>query len=223
MAHDHQANDAQAGAFETEHWLAWLFSLGAIVLGVLGLLRAFGVYGPVNTTAAGQVTSISPGGLPDTLWDGGMLLLAALASALLAWALHRNDHHRMRDLAIVTDRDEALWKTEHGLAYLFALGTIVFTVIGLLTAYNKIGGHHWQPDGILWLLLAIGSGMLTNVLHSVRHHQLAVETPHLGRPVVREEIVQERRAEPVAGYRPDSPRPVDEVTTESERVTRERP
>ncbi len=222
MPRENRTDDAQAGAFETEHWLAWLFAAGAIVLGVLGLLRAFGVFGPGNTATTGQITSISPGGLPDTLWDGGVLLLAALASALLAWALHRNDHHRMRDLDVVPDREEGLWKAEHGLAYLCALGTIVLTVIGLLTAYNKIGGHHWQPDGIPWLLSAIGAGMLTNVLHSVRHHQLALETRPQTRPVMREATIQERRGEPSAGYRPDSPRPVDEVPGEAERPLRER-
>jgi hypothetical protein len=221
MARDHAANDAQASTFETEHWLAWLFAIGAIVLGVLGLLRAFGVFGPANGTATGQGTSISPGGLPDSLWDGGVLLLAALSSGLLAWALHCADHHRMRDLDVVSDRDQGLWKTEHGLAYLFALATIVLTVIGLLTAYNKIGGHHWQPDGIPWLLAGIGTALLANALHAVRHHQLTLETPRLSRTVVRDDVVQERRTEPVTGYRPDSPRPVDEVTKESERTTRE--
>src|SRR4051812_7464766 len=78
---DHR--DPQDTAFEAEHWLAWLFGAGAILLGLLGLLRAFGIYGPQNTTAAGQVTSISPGGLPDTYWDGGLLMLAGLAAAFL--------------------------------------------------------------------------------------------------------------------------------------------
>src|SRR5690242_106279 len=105
-AQDHEAHDA---AFETEHWLAWLLSVGSMLLGALGLLRAFDAIGPANT-AAGQVTSVSPGGLPDSYWDGGLLLLASLGAALLAFALHHNDHHRMRDLDAVPDREEGLWK-----------------------------------------------------------------------------------------------------------------
>jgi hypothetical protein len=59
--------------------------------------------------------------LPDTYWDGGLLLLAALAAALLAFAFHGNDHHRLRDLADVPDREAVLWKTEHLLAYVLTV------------------------------------------------------------------------------------------------------
>ena len=121
-----RGNEAHNAALEAEHWLAWFLSALAILLAVLGLLRAYGIIGPENTTAAGQVTSISPGGLPDTYWDGGLLLLAALSSALLAFALHRNDHHRMRDLAAIPDREENLWKTEHLLAYVMVVDSVAF-------------------------------------------------------------------------------------------------
>lgn len=214
-----RGNDAHDGALEGEHWLAWLLSLGALVLGVLGLLRAFGVIGPANTTAAGQVTSISPGGLADTYWDGGLLLLAALAAALLAFAFHRTDHHRMRDLADVPDQEAALWKTEHLLAYVLAVLSAACAIIGVVTGFNKDGGHHWQPDGIPWLLASLGTALLTNVLHSVRHHQLAYEDQvTLGRPAT----VVEQPAEPVAGYRPDSPRPAEDLTPDPTARPRER-
>ena len=219
--HANDAHDAQDGAFETEHWLAYLFSAGAIVLGVLGLLRAFGIYGAANTVN-GQVTSISPGGLPDTYWDGGLLLLAAIAAAFLAFALHRNDHHRMRDLNDVPDREEGLWKLEHALAYLMAAATIVFAVIGLLTGYNKIGGHRWQPDGIPWLLASIGTAVLTNVLHSVRHHQMLGEQHLVRRPIIAETrtVVEPTPTTSVpagTGYVPDSPFPVEEKPAETMR------
>jgi hypothetical protein len=146
----------------------------------------------------GQVTSISPGALPDTYWDGGLLLLAGLSSALLAWAFHRNDHHRQRDLADLPDREAGLWRAEHQLAYLFAAATALMALFGLLTGYNKMGGHHWQPDGIPWLLASLGTGLLTNMLHSVRHHQLAWEpqydrsyTPVMTSAPVSRPIVQE--------------------------------
>ena len=148
-----RGNEAHNAALEAEHWLAWFLSALAILLAVLGLLRAYGIIGPENTTAAGQVTSISPGGLPDTYWDGGLLLLAALSSALLA-----------------------------------------FAIIGVVTGYNKDGGHHWQPDGIPWLLTSIGAAILANVLHSVQHHQLAHEE-HGTQRTGTEGFVQERRGE----------------------------
>lgn len=220
------ADNAQKSAFETEHWLAWLFSAGAILLGVLGLLRTFGVYGPANTVG-GQVTSISPGGLPDTYWDGGLLLLASIAAALLAFALHRNEHHRMRDLADVPDREEGLWKLEHALAYLMAAATIVFAILGLLTGFNKIGGHHWQPDGIPWLLASLGTAVLTNVLHSVGHHQLALDDQFM---VERREVITQSRdtveqpmVPPGTGYIPDSPYPIESTPTEAQRPRSQRP
>jgi hypothetical protein len=217
-------NDAQRSAFETEHWLAWLFAAGAILLGVLGLLRAFGIYGPANTVG-GQVTSISPGGLPDTYWDGGLLLLASIAAALLAFALHRNDHHRMRNLDDVADREEALWKLEHILAYLMAAATIVFAVIGLLTGYNKVGGHRWQPDGIPWLLASLGTGVLTNVLHSVGHHQLAPDEWLERRPVVatRQTTIEQPTVPAGTGYVPDSRVPMEDVPAETQRPRSQRP
>lgn len=215
----HDTNDAHDAAFEGEHWLAWLFSAGSILLGLLGLLRAFGLYGPANT-ANGVVTSISPGGLPDTYWDGGLLLIAGLTSALLAFALHRNDHHRLRDLDNVPDREEGLWKAEHATAYIMAAATIAFAVIGLLTGYNKVGGHHWQPDGLPWLFASLGTGLLTNVLHSVRHHQLEWERHYRSRPATTQAsgYVQE----PVSSYRPDSPTPVLDNPTPTQQSARSR-
>lgn len=191
-------HEAQDRAFEGEHWFAWGMGAVALVLGILGLLRAYGAYGPANTTPLGQVTSISPGGLPDTLWDGGVLMLAALAAALLALAFHRNDHHRMRDPHHLPDREERLWDAEHMAAYALAALTIAMGVIGLLTAYNKVGGHHWQPDGIPWLLAAVGTGLLSSTLHGVRHHQLAVEEDRLVRIV--EERVTMTGATPASSF-----------------------
>jgi len=190
-----RGNDAHDAALEAEHWLAWLLSAVAILLGLLGLLRAYGIIGAANTTTAGQVTSISPGGLPDTYWDGGLLLLAALSAALLAFAMHRNDHHRMRDLSNVPDREEALWKTEHLLAYIMTVASVAFAIIGVLTGFNKDGGHHWQPDGIPWLLASIGTALLANVFHSVRHHQLAHEEHDTRRSGATGDFVQERNQE----------------------------
>lgn len=217
MARQRDDNNAQDAAFETEHWLAWGFSGLALLLGFIGLMRAFGIIGPANTTAAGQVTSISPGGLPDTLWDGGLWLLSAITSTLLALAFHRNDHHRMRDLEQVPDREEGLWKTEHLVAYVMAAASVAFALIGLLTAFNKVGGHHWQPDGIPWLLTSFGTALLTNVFHSVRHHQLDEEQHYDRRRMATDDFVQVRRPDrTAAGYQPESPMPAEQMRAEAE-------
>jgi hypothetical protein len=44
MAHDRH-DDRQSGAYQTEHWLAWLLALTALGLGAIGLLVGFGMLG----------------------------------------------------------------------------------------------------------------------------------------------------------------------------------
>lgn len=164
------ATPAQDGMYQTEHWLAWLMALVAIVLGVIGVLRGFGLIGGGN---AGN--SAVAGGAYGTIWDSAIWLLLAISAALLSMALHRNDHHRIRNLEWMSDSDEGLWKGEHGLAWLVALVSIVMGVLGILVGFHIIGGGNHQPDGIPWLLASIGGSVLTNTLHEVRHHQVPAE------------------------------------------------
>ena len=178
------ATPAQDGMYQTEHWLAWLVALVAIVLGVIGVLRGFAIIGGGN---AGN-PSIA-GGAYGTIWDGAVWLLAAIAAAVLSSALHQADHHRMRSPEWMSSSDEGLWKTEHGLAWLVALGSIVMGVLGVLVSFHVLGGGNHQPDGIPWLFASIGGSVLTTTLHSVRHHQMTEEDR-----VVR--LVQERVAMP---------------------------
>ncbi len=165
-------DDAQEGAFNTEHMAAYALAAVSVILTIIGLLRGFGVLGNDGTGDAG-----APGtqdiGFP-AIWDSAIWLLPAISAALLSFALHRNDHHRDRHPDRATDNDEAGWKTEHGLAYLMALASIVMGVLGMLVGFNVFNRDFGdQPDGLPWLLGSVAAAILANALHSVRHHQLS--------------------------------------------------
>ncbi len=167
-----ERDDAQEGAFKTEHTAAYALAAVSLILTIIGLLRGFGVLGNDGTGDAG-----SPGtqdiGFP-AVWDSAIWLLPAISAALLSLALHRNDHHRDRDPGRASDADEASWKTEHGLAYLMALASIVMGVLGMVVGFNVLGRDFGdQPDGLPWLLGSVAAAILANTLHSVRHHQLS--------------------------------------------------
>jgi hypothetical protein len=183
----------QDSMFEGEHWLAWLFSLIAIVLGVIGVLRGFGyIGGPASSDAASGTVA----GYFGTVWDCIVWMLPAISAGLLSMALHQADHHRMRNPERLGDRDEGLWKAEHAAAWLFALLTIVFGVLGMLVGFHLLGGGNHQPDSVPWLLASIGSGVLTNTLHAVRHHQLASDADYIVR------VVEERVGRPAVTGQP---------------------
>lgn len=196
-------DDAQEGMYQAEHWLAWLAALVALVLGIIGLLRGFGIIGggvDQGVTAGSPATQAASFG---AIWDGVVWLLPAIALGMLSMALHRADHHRMHDPELADDADEALWKTEHALAWLMALLTIATVVIGILTGFDVFGRGNDQPDALPWLLAAILCGTLTSTLHAVRHHQMAEEDYILR--------VVERRAAAAPG---PVIRPADEYGTE---------
>src|SRR3954466_15113583 len=118
--------------YTTEHSLAYGLAVAALVLGVIGMLRGFGVIG-------GADASNSPNGNVSALWDGVMWLLPAISAGFLAWAFHSTDHHRMRDTEHLPDADEGMWKTEHALAYLTAAASVVFALLGLLVGFHLLG------------------------------------------------------------------------------------
>lgn len=164
--------------YQAEHWLAWLFGAIAIVFGVIGVLRGFGMIGNVSTSASG----VTPTGVSE-LWDGVVWLLPAIAAAFLSMSFHRNDHHMMRDPELLADRQEGFWKVEHWFSWLLAFGSIVFGILGMLVSFNLVGRVDTQMDGLPWLFASIGTGILMNTFHSVRHHQMAYENDYIVRLV----------------------------------------
>ena len=173
MAH-RKVSDAQEGAFNTQHTAAYAFPALAVILGIIGALRGFGILGNDEARDIGEAGTRDTG-FP-AIWDSVIWYLPALSSALLAWAFHRNDHHRLRDPEHATDPDEASWKTEHMLAYVMALISVVTAVLGMFVGFNVFNRDLGdQPDGIPWLLASLGSAILAAALHSVGHHQLSRE------------------------------------------------
>ena len=173
MAH-RKVSDEQEGAFNTEHMAAYAFAALALILGIIGALRGFAILGTDEVRDVGEAGTRDPG-FP-AIWDSVIWYLPALSSALLAWAFHRNEHHRRRDPERTTDEDEAGWKGEHLAAYVMALISVVTGVLGMLVGFNVFGRDFGdQPDGIPWLLASLGSAILAAALHSVGHHQLSRE------------------------------------------------
>jgi hypothetical protein len=163
--------------YDVEHIAAWFMALLALLFMAIGLLRGFGVLG---AEGANVVPSDVPGDPDQPHWlFGAVWLLSGLAAGFLAMALHRNDHHWLRDPELLNDKDEAMWKSEHLGAWVLALATIAFTGIGLFVGLDLTDQGTVPEEGILWLLAANCTGILTNTLHSVRHHQMASEEDYL--------------------------------------------
>lgn len=167
----------QGAMYGTEHMLAWLMALIALVLGVLGLLTGVNIIdwrsGTTDFTGDQGATV-----LPSFFWDGTMIIFSGITSAILAYTLHASQHHRMRSLNAMPSSDRAMSGFEHGLAYLFVLASIVLLVIGLLTGFGLFGVDNDQLYGLAWIWTGFGSGILGAALHEVQHHQ-AVETDEL--------------------------------------------
>ncbi|MEX0783522.1 MAG: hypothetical protein WD557_12800 [Dehalococcoidia bacterium] len=79
-------------AYTAEHSLAWLTALVALVMGVIGVLAAFGVIG--GDEDAGVTNADEVGGADSSNWeDGALWLLPAISLGLVSRALHNNEHH----------------------------------------------------------------------------------------------------------------------------------
>jgi hypothetical protein len=171
---ERRLDEAQDSLYGVEHTLALVMALVCAVLAVLGTLVGLGVIELRDgmTPVAGDEAS---GFLNPSFWDGAMLLFSAIAAGLLAYTLHSNDHHRMRDLSRLRESERSMWGMEHMLAYLLALGAIIFVMIGLLTGFNALSANQDQADGLIWIWFGVAGATLTAALHAVGHHQTADE------------------------------------------------
>lgn len=185
-------HDSQSPTYQAEHMMAWLMALVAIGLGVIGVLRGFEMIGTETTAAAGDAAAATGAfTIPVHVADGMLWLLPAISAGLLALTLHRSDHHLSRHAATMGDAHEGMWKTEHLLAYLFALITIGLGALALLVGFDVFDRGNTQADGFIWAVSSIGSGVLTSTLHSVRNHQMATDEDYIIAEVERRARVSE--------------------------------
>jgi hypothetical protein len=191
MAHDRH-DDRQSGAYQTEHWLAWLLALTALGLGAIGLLVGFGMLG-TDDVPQQAVPDAATTNAATANWEQGLLwLLPAIAAGLLAMGLHGNEHHARR--APRDDKEKGLFGIEHALAYVLTIATIAAGTLTLLVGFDVFDNGNVPADGYLWATAAILGGVVTSAVHNVRHHQLATDEDYIAL------IVEERVSRmPVTG------------------------
>src|SRR5437762_7958414 len=140
----HDADVPGDGVFHFEHWFSWLLGLASIGLGIAGILGGFNIVhlrGDENAQLSGLSIANPATMLQNNFWDAALLLFSAITAGVLAYALHDNDHHRLHQMAWRADTEKGVWTFEHALSYLFALGSIAFVIVGLLTGFNAFSGH----------------------------------------------------------------------------------
>lgn len=168
------------GAYAFEHTLAWLLAFVAAGLAAIGALVAFGVMR--GTEQGVDVTSAAGAGAEGASdWMQGLLwLLPAISAALLSRALHITDHHRaVPDGA--GDRHDAMFNTEHGMAYLAALVAIGAAALAPLVGFDVFDRGNVAQDGLIWGIVSVVPAVLTGTLHAVGHHQHVITETYVER------------------------------------------
>jgi hypothetical protein len=172
--------DSQVPMYHTEHMLAYIMAVAAIVLGVIGALRGFGILGEgaLEQAAEGNFAALDAGG-GNPFWDALVWLLPAISAAFLAFALHSSEHHLARNPATLDDAHKSMFNAEHFGAWAMGLVAIACGALAILVGFDVFDRGNTQGDGIIWGLLALGSSGLTATLHGVRHHQLATDEDYI--------------------------------------------
>src|SRR3970282_289438 len=109
-AYEYERRDA---ARNTERTFAWVFAILAVTLGVIGLLRGFGIlFG--SDVAAEDAVGAGAQGMVN--WHAGLLwMLPAIASAFVAVALNFTEFNHPGELR--DSGEEKLFKAGSMLAY----------------------------------------------------------------------------------------------------------
>jgi hypothetical protein len=166
----------QTGAYNAEHFLAYICLVGAIAMAVIGLLIGFGQIDAWNTgLGADEVTAP----MSATFWDGLLWITVALSLYMLSSALHQTEHHFDRPPSTLDSANKSMWAGEHYVAYLTAIAAIALGVLALLVAYDAFGNDNTVFDGLLWMFTSLGASIGTLTLHTVRHHQAATDEDYI--------------------------------------------
>ena len=175
------ARGMRDGTYKTEHMLAWILALGALVMAVLGALVSFDILDlrDAAVSTGGVTGTASDGNAIANFQDSLLLFLPAFMLSLLAWTMHDSEHHvRHYGAAMDTRLDRgqrAMYATEHGLAYFGLLAAMVLGVVGIVVGFDVLdNGYSWR-DGATWQFLSIVSAGLTGTLHAAGHHQVLAE------------------------------------------------
>ncbi len=166
MTTERRQEQAQGGAYQAEHWLAWVMVAVAATLAAIGVLRGFGMLGGGGLIEGLDQNSPLAGSL---FWEAMLWLTTAVSAGFLAAALHDSDHHRI-STAGVPAGERGLFGTEHLLAYLMAALTIVAGVLTLLVGFDMLDRGNTQFEGMIWGLASVVGGVLTHTLHQTGHH-----------------------------------------------------
>jgi hypothetical protein len=187
--------ERSADTYRAEHWTAWLFAVLAVALGVIGALEAWdqiNIGTSLFDSGAGVVAGESDA---DHFRDGALFLIPSLISAILAWTLHRSEHHVSHpsrtgvDTATTGDsrddlrKEDDLFNGEHVGAYVALLASVVLGVVGVLVGFDAFDSGYTFYDGMTWLVLSLMSSLLAATLHSVGHHQPVWEEEDIRRMV----------------------------------------
>lgn len=180
-------------AYRTEHTLAWIMAAIAIALGVAGALEAFGIIDIGDSILESGIASANDN--VSSFRDGLLFLIPGLVSALLAFTLHRVEHHvagmdrpaasrpgmvtgnpdARSETHDIRREEKALWNGEHAGAYLAVLTSVALGVLALLVGFNVLSDDHTFYDGMTWAILGLLTSILAGTLHSVSHHQPAYD------------------------------------------------
>ena len=150
-AYEYERHDT---ARNTERTLAWVFAVMAVALGVIGLLRGFGIlFG--SDVAAEDAVGAGAQGMVN--WHAGLLwMLPAIASAFVAVALNFTEFNHPGELR--DSGEEKLFKTGAMLSYVLMAGAIAAGVLALLIGFDVFDRGNIPGDGFLWGVAAIISG-----------------------------------------------------------------
>ena len=188
--------ERSGGTYRVEHWMAWFFAIAAILLGVVGALEAWNQLNIGRSLVdAATGAGAREGTDADYFRDGALFLLPSLIAGILAWTLHRNEHHVTRHARGSSDyatlgnthnalrHEDELVTGEHAGAYIALLASIAFGIAGVLVGFDVFNSGYTFYDGLTWLVLSLMSSIVAATLHSVGHHQPAMEEDYVRRIV----------------------------------------
>lgn len=166
-------------ARNSERTLAWLFAIVAVTLGVIGLLRGFGIiFG--SDVSAEEAVGLGAQGMVN--WHAGMLwMLPAIASALVAIALNFTEFNRPSELR--ESGEDKLFKMGATLSYVLMIGAIGAGVLTLLMGFDVFDRGNIPGDGFLWGVAAIIAAGSSIAPRMAGHHATVADEDYIVRIV----------------------------------------